>query len=174
MAAIEQPGGVVDLGDIGPDRVVPGDRHMLKYDPKQVKLIFGGLPMHIGVAAGTFITVERAMPSYRLVKGTDGEGTRIRTQNFSARLQLTLRSGGGVNDALSLISASDELTAGMALPLFLVDRSGRSKYMAPIAFLEAPTDPSFGTSEGSNTWTWICDTWFPYTGGSDKAVPRPS
>lgn len=173
MAATAQAGGIVDLSGNSLDQVAPGDRHLLKYDPRKVRLIFAGIPAHRGIVVGTFITVERTRPSYRLLKGTDGEGTRIRTQDSSARVQLTVRSGSGINDALSLVSAADELTATMALPLYLTDLTGRSKYIAPIAFLEAPADPSFSTSEGANTWTWLCNTWHPYTGGSDKAVPRP-
>lgn len=165
MVAIVQPGGVIDAGIASSDA---GSR-LLRYDPREVHLIWGGLPCHVGIAAGTFITAERNVPSWRLVKGTDGEGTRVRTMNFSARVQLTLRRGTWVNDVLSAASASDDLSGVFTVPLFLNDKNGRSLYTSPIAFVESPTDPSFSDQEGSNTWVFICDTWLPFSGGLERA-----
>lgn len=171
MAVTVQAGGIVDLSGTGPDVVTTGNRRLVKYDPRKVKLVFGGIPVHRGIASGTFITIERMKPSWKLIKGTDGEGTRVRTQDFSARLQLTLRPGAGTNDALSAISAADDLAGVFALPLLLTDRNGRSNYVAPIAFLNAPADRQYGTEEGAITWVFTCNTWLPFTGGFDRAAP---
>jgi len=170
MAVNVASGGIADLGDVGPDKAPAYGNRLLKYNPREVKLIFGGLPVHIGAAAGTFITIERTKPSYKLLKGTDGEGTRIRTQDFSSTLRLTIRKGSGINDALSELSAADDLTGAVALPLYLTDWNGRSRYIAPIAFLEQPVDTEFSTEEGANTWTFLCDTWLPFTGGLNYAM----
>lgn len=167
MAAIINAGGVISV-----DGLVIGSTEsggLLKYDPAEVKLIFGAIPVHHGAAKGTFITVEREQVSWRLIKGTDGEGIRVRTQNFSARVQLTVRAGSGTNDYLSAVSATDDITGVFTVPLTLKDGSGRSLYISPLAFVESPTDVSYSDQEGLNTWAFICNTWLPFTGGLDKA-----
>lgn len=169
MAVSVSPDGTLQLGAGQGDDFAAGSR-LLKYDPKRVYLIFGGFPIHQGAAKGTFIIVERRVPSWRLVKGTDGEGARIRTRDFSATIQLTVRAGSWVNDLLSSVSAFDDLSGLAVVPLMLRDGNGRSTYATDSAFIESPVDISYGDDESNNTWTIVCNTWFPFTGGFRQAA----
>lgn len=163
-------GGILNFARDLVDNISGSGKRLRRYDPREVHLIWGGFPVHPGAVNGTFITVEHVEPRWKLVKGTDGEGARVRTNNFSGRVQLTIRSGSKVNDALSLSSAADDLTGLIAVPLFLNDTNGTSLYTSPLSFLESPANNSFGVEEGSVTWTFICNTLLSFTGGLEKAV----
>ena len=168
MGASVKPGGVIEIdGPIGDG----AGGFLLKYDPAKVLLIFGALPLTQGIVKGTFISVERSVKSWKLHKGIDGEGARTRTHNFSARVTLTIGAGSWINDALSHISGADDITGTMISPLTLKDTNGRSISIAPIAFLESPVDPTYSDEEGERAWTFICDSWLPFTGGLDRASP---
>lgn len=168
MAVTVLSGGVIDLAqDL---RELGSGGRLRRYDPKEVHLIWGGIPVHNGAVNGTFITVEHNTPRWKLVKGTDGEGARVRTNDFSGKVELTIRSGSRVNDALSLSSAADDLTGLISVPLFLNDTNGSCLYTSPLSFLESPANNSFGVEEGSVTWTFICNTLLSFTGGLEKAV----
>jgi hypothetical protein len=143
---------------------------LLKYDPKELHIIFGGLPIHQGIATGTFVTAARMRPTWRHIKGTDGEGIRVRTNDLSARVEVTLRKGTWVNDALSSVIISDEATGLITVPILISDSSGRSLYTSPVSWIERPTDVAYGTDEGVAVWAIICDTWLPFTGGFNRAV----
>ena len=166
MAVDVLPGGVI-TGFGGSDA---GGR-LLKYDPADVHVIWGALPVTQGIVKGTFVTIERNKPSWTLIKGTDGEGTRVRTNDFSARVQLTVRRGSWVNDALSGSSRSDDLTGVFTVPLSIKDGNGRSLHFAPFAFLESPADVEYSDQEGAITWVFICDALISHTGGLDRASP---
>lgn len=175
MPAKVEPGGVISLAEQSRELYAPqssGGR-LLKYDPAEVLVIWGALPVHEGIASGTFLTIEREKPSWRLIKGTDGEGTRVRTNDFSARVQLTVRAGSWVNDALSSSSAADDLSGTFSVPLTIRDANGRSLYVAPLAFLEQPADAQYADTESNVTWVFVCDSLLPYTGGLDRASPAP-
>lgn len=168
MAISVASGGILDTGGIA-----VGDgasRQLRKYVPSAVHMIWGGIPIHLGAATGQFISISHTVPRYKLVKGTDGEGVRVRSNDFSARVSLTIRAGSGTNDVLSFASAADDLSGLLAVPLWINDGTGSSLYTSPLAFLEAPADVSFGTEEGNVIWDFLCDVLIGHTGGSNRAT----
>ncbi|MFB3107157.1 MAG: hypothetical protein ACE1ZA_19855, partial [Pseudomonadales bacterium] len=76
MAVGVVSGGIIDFAR---DMIeTASGKRLSRYDPREVHLIWGGFPVHPGIVNGTFITVEHSVPRWRLVKGTDGEGARVR------------------------------------------------------------------------------------------------
>ena len=59
------------------------------YDPKQISVIVGGAIIS-GFADGEFVTTERNEDAFTLNVGADGEGGRVKSNNKSGRITLTL------------------------------------------------------------------------------------
>lgn len=142
----------------------------VKYRPTDVHIIFGGFPLHHGISSGTFFTAARNKSTWRGVKGCDGEGIRIRTNDFSARGTLTLRQGSATNDFLSAHILADEISGMLAVPMYVKHIYGRSTYVSSFTTIEMPTDAAFGTNEGDNIWTFLSDNWQPFTGGFNPFI----
>lgn len=79
------------------------------YDPKDVVLIHDGTQVS-GFADGTFVTVEFNEDFYTLQMGTDGDGTRSKSNNFSGRFTFTLMQSSLSNDDL-LVKMNADLNA---------------------------------------------------------------
>lgn len=158
--------GVLNLGD----QLIPQGLATVSYRPTDVNILFGALPIHHGIADGTFITARRNKPTWRGIKGCDGEGARIRTNDFSATITLTLRQGSPVNDFLSAHILADEISGVLAVPMFIDHVHGRSTYVSSFTSIVAPVDMAFGTGEGDNVWSFISDNFQPLTGGFNPLI----
>lgn len=123
------------------------------YDPSQVTIIFAGIPIS-GFADGTFVSVEQNEDSFTLQVGTDGEGTRSKTNNRSGRVTLTLMQSSASNDALAAIHSLDVLSpSGDGIgPLLIKDNSGRSLFSADAAWIVKPPTGEFGREATSREW----------------------
>lgn len=162
--------GILNLGD----QLVPQGLAPVRYRPTDVNVLFGGLPLHHGISTGTFITATRNKKSWRGIKGCDGEGARIRTNDFSATITLTLRQGSPTNDFLSAHVIADEISGVLAVPMFIDHVHGRSTYVSSFTTVEGPTDMAFGTDEGDNIWVFLSDNFQPITGGFNPFLQAPT
>jgi len=106
--------------------------------------------------------------TWRFHPGCDGESCRTRSNNKAARVQVTLRQGTWVNDALSGVALSDEISGLIAVPLVIRDGNGRTLHSGAYSFITKPVPISYSEVEGANTWAFICDPWIPFTGGFDR------
>lgn len=130
-----------------------------KYDPSQVAIIFGPVGPIGGFADGTFVSVEQNEDSFALSVGSDGEGTRAKSNNRSGRVTVTLAQSSASNALLSAAHLLDINSAngdGIG-PLLVADRSGTSLYEAENAWIVRPPAAEFGR-DGAATREWIIET----------------
>src|SRR5690554_3705243 len=80
---------------------------MREYRSDQVNISLAGYPIQGGYADGVFLEIEYAEPAFALTKGTDGEGTRSRTNNRSATIRIHLMQGAEGNSVLSALHNLD-------------------------------------------------------------------
>lgn len=78
------------------------------YDPNKTTISVAGINI-TGFAAGTFVQCERNEDGFSLVVGADGNATRVRNQNRSGKITLTLQQGSPSNATLSALAVADEL-----------------------------------------------------------------
>ena len=161
--------GVLNLGD----QLIPQGLAKVDYRPTDVNILFGTLPLHHGISEGTFVTARRNKPTWRGLKGCDGEGCRIRTNDFSASITVSIRQGSPVNDFLSSHILADEITGVLAVPMFIDHVHGRSTYISMFTSILAPVDMAFGTGEGDNVWSFFSDNFQPITGGFNPFLSAP-
>ena len=70
-----------------------------EYDPKSILVTWNGILVS-GYADGTFVELERNEDGFSTSVGDCGDVTRVRMNNRSGTLKLTLKSEAGVNNLL--------------------------------------------------------------------------
>jgi len=135
------------------------------YDPSQVALIVGGFNI-TGFADGSFVTVARNADAFALYVGTDGEGTRAKSNNKSGRITITLAQSSDSNAILSGIASLDELSNNGVVPVLVKDSSGLSLYAAETAWIVKSPDSEFGKELGSREWIIETDNLAMFVAGN--------
>lgn len=137
------------------------------YDPKQVKVIVGGVPMS-GFADGTFVNVSRSNDSFSKISGADGEVSRAKSNDKSGELTLTLAQTSPSNDVLSGFSNLDEQTGEGIFPVAVKDLKGRSTYVSAFGWVRKPADAGFGKEIDSREWNIDLADLKMFNGGNSK------
>ena len=135
------------------------------YDPSQVAIIVGGFQV-TGFADGTFLSVERNADNFALYVGTDGEGTRAKSNNKSGRMTFTLAQSSDANAFLSALATADELSNSGIVPVLVKDNSGTSLYSAETAWIVKHSPAEFGREVGTREWILETDNLAVFTGGN--------
>ena len=150
---------------------------LAQYDPAQVVVSYGapaaaaaalGLNLAEGSVAGTFVEVRRVARSWKLLKGGDGESTRLRTNNFAGEVVLTLRQGARTNNVLAGLATADELSGLVVGPLTVRDFGGATLHFAPRAFLDGFPEDGFSVDEEARVWRFLCPELLVFPGGSGQ------
>lgn len=123
------------------------------YDAKKVAIIIGGAIMS-GFSDGDMISIERNEDTFTLQMGTDGEGTRSKSNNKSGRFTLSLMQTSAANAALSAIAKLDEIGNAGAVPVLVKDTSGSSVYSASQAWLVKPPTAELGREAAAREWVF--------------------
>lgn len=137
------------------------------YDPKNVAVVFNGVPIS-GYAAGSFVSVEYNVDAFSLVVGTDGESTRAKSNNRSARVTITLLQTSASNDAISAFHNLDLLSpsgAGIG-PLLISDKNGRTLFLAEKAWVVKFPTSEYSDTDASRAWMFETDSLNATIGGN--------
>ena len=135
------------------------------YNPKKVAIIAGGFGIS-GFAEGEFITISMDEDQWELKVGTDGEGTRAKSNNYAATVKLMLMQSSDSNAILQAFWNSDRLSDGGLFPLLVKDNSGKSLYAADQAWIQKQPEAKFAKGVESREWTIRTDNLTPFEGGN--------
>jgi hypothetical protein len=135
------------------------------FDPDKLAISIGG-NLITGFAEGSFVKVSRDTDSFNLTVGSDGEATRVKTNNKAGTVVITLQQSSASNDILSALAASDELSNGGAVPLLVKDNSGRSLYSAETAWVQKYADAEYSNDVTDREWTIRTDALAFFVGGN--------
>lgn len=126
-----------------------------EYSTDEVNISFAGYPITGGYADGVFIEIEYSNPAFALTKGTDGEGTRSRSNDRSATIKIHLMQGADGNSVLSALHNLDLQTRnGAGVGAFLCeDKNGTPKHAATEAWIESPPNPTYDRTPTERVWT---------------------
>jgi hypothetical protein len=136
------------------------------YSADEVDVLIAGVPV-TGFADGEFITIEFP-ESFTLQKGSDGDNTRSRTNDTTARVTIKLMQSSPSNDILSALYNADRLARnGAGVGAFMVkDNQGRSLYVAPACWIVKHPDVSFDREAQPREWVIDVSDIQPFTGGN--------
>lgn len=134
------------------------------YDPKQIVVTFGGRQI-TGFADGTFVTVRRNADAWSLQMGTDGEGTRSKSNDNSGQVEISLMQSSLSNDFLSSIAISDQVANAGLLPLLVKDVNGNFLATAEQAFIKKLPDSEYGREATNRSYIIETDNLVLFLGG---------
>ena len=135
------------------------------YDPKKVILLVNGTPIG-GFADGTFIKAARSNDMFSKVSGADGEVTRVKSNDLSGEVVITLAQSSPSNDVLSALALKDELSNTGVVPVSIADSSGRSVFVSAFAWVRKQPDSEFSKDVSNREWTFDCANLSMVTGGN--------
>lgn len=128
-----------------------------QYDPATVYLVLvvPGLltgPLE-GFAKGTFITIRREVPTFRLIPGVAGQCTSGRNQSTRGTISFVLEQASPTNLALTAVQALDRKTGAGVFPVGVWDRSSLAEFAgAPLSRLEGMPPNEKGDTPGTVRW----------------------
>lgn len=134
------------------------------FDPKEVSVIIG--EFIIKGFSDDMISVARDNPAWELIVGADGEGTRVKSNDRSGTITLTLQQSSPSNDDLSTLALADELSNTGLRPFYMKDSLGTSLFTAITCFVEQIPEASFGKSASDRVWVLKTDNLIGFLGGN--------
>jgi len=137
------------------------------YDPAQISIIVGGAIMS-GFADGEFVTTERNEDAFTIATGADGEVSRVKSNNKSGRITITLQQTADSNLILSGFAQADELRNAGVVPVLIKDLKGATLVTAARAWVaKAPATP-YAKDVQNRTWILETDELVQVIGGNTQ------
>jgi hypothetical protein len=135
------------------------------YDPKQVAVIIGTRPIS-GFADGEFVSVERNNDAWTYTTGADGEGTRVKSNDRSGRVTLTLAQTAVDNAYISELAIADELAGGGTIPVTIRDKSGNDIHATETAWVVKMPVANYDKATTNREWIFETNDLNMYVGGN--------
>ena len=130
---------------------------LFTYDPKDVSVTVAGVPIS-GYAEDTFVNVSRADDLFTTSVGTQGETTRIRSNNRSGEIELTLQQTSPSNDHLMSLYALDENSNSGVVPVIISEsRKGLnigSKVVSAFSWIKKIPNLTYAKGISSRVWVF--------------------
>ena len=98
--------------------------------------------------------------------GATGEATRVKSNDKSGTISITLQQSSPSNDDLSTIALADELSNTGLRPFLMKDNLGTTIYTAPTAFIEKIPAGGFGKTQKDRVWVIKTNNLIAFLGGN--------
>lgn len=121
------------------------------FDPKDVIVTVGGFPIG-GWADGEFMSFERNSDAFTQTVGADGDTTRVKSNDKSGNLTLTLDQTSLSNDVLSAIATADELSNSGIVPVLIKELNGTSTLFAGNGWVQKLPVMAYGKETTTRVW----------------------
>lgn len=125
------------------------------FDPKKVIVTFSGIPLS-GFADGSFVEVSAASDRYTKKIGADGEVARVRGNDDTSEVTITLLSTSKSNTVMTSYLNADRLTNKGIGPLSISDIDGGTLFFWPQAWVKKT--PDLTRSKDVEDVAWVFDT----------------
>jgi hypothetical protein len=124
-----------------------------QHDPLNIVFTFGGLAAS-GFLEGTFVECERYADAMSMNIGSDGEGTRVKSQNRSGYFKLSLKQDSPFNDYLTSLANQDENTSDAVKAAGLTDKNGTTIGKASKCWIKKKSKVVFSNGVEGREWTF--------------------
>lgn len=143
-------------------------KHTLRaFDPYEVKVTVLGQPI-VGFSDDK-VMVERANNAWELVVGADGEATRVKSNDLSGTITITLQQTSPSNNLCSAIFQVDDKLSTGVVPISIQDNSGKTLVVAAKCYVEKMPDATFGKTHNDRVWVFRSNYIEYFLGGNDEA-----
>lgn len=135
------------------------------YDPKAIVVVVGGFPIS-GFADGTFVKVMRSNDAFSKSVGADGDTTRIKSNDKSGEVTITLAQTSQSNDILDSIAFRDELANAGVVPIVVKDLLGTSVFVSATGWVRKIPEAEFGKEAATREWVLDVSDLGVFVGGN--------
>ena len=142
---------------------------LFTFDPKELSIIAG--PYILRGFSDSLVTVARTNAAYEMVVGADGEATRVKSNDRSGTITVSLQQSSPSNDELSTLCALDETGNAGLFPLLIKDNLGTTLCTADTCFVEKFPDAAFAKTTQTREWIIRTDTLMMFIGGNNVSTP---
>ncbi len=125
------------------------------FDFKQVAVIVGGVPMTNFAEGDDVISIEFSKEAYELKMGADGEPTRSKSNDNSAKITLKLMKSSDSNDVLNGFYQADKLSNGGIVSILISDKSGRESHFADKVWIQKGPNAGLGMNVSTREWVLV-------------------
>lgn len=122
-----------------------------QHDPAEVIFNVGGRDIS-GYALGTFIEVDRNKDAFTTVVGSDGEVTRVKSQDRSGTFKCMLQQASPSNDYFSSLATSDEQSSKGVVPILLKDMNGNTIAQCKQGWVKKKAKTDFADTAENREW----------------------
>lgn len=143
---------------------------MRQYSPDLIKVLWLGLELHEGLAAGTFIQPKANVPTWTQKPNGYGGTLQIPTLDTSGKLTMIFDQESKQHSQLQAIANADRIGQAFVAPLIILDPNVREFTTYFKARLETMADPSKGTGAATVPWTWIFESFRTQVFDPDRNV----
>lgn len=134
----------------------PSPAPLENYDPNQVFVTFNGVSL-TGLDMSTLIKVTRNKDMFTFKADVSGSGTRTKTNDRSAMVEITLTQKSASNQYLSAFAIADENTGAGFGPLTIKDNLGSDLFIGANAWIVKMPDSSYQTESDTRVWRFEVD-----------------
>jgi len=134
------------------------------FDPKEVSVIIG--EFIIAGFSDDVITVARDNPNFEMVVGADGEATRVKSNDRSGTITITLQQASPSNDDLTSLVILDELSNAGVRPFFMKDNLGTTIFSAATCYIEMIPEAAFSKTQNDRSWVLKTDNLIQFLGSN--------
>ena len=139
------------------------------FDPKQVSVTVMGQQI-VGFGEEK-VTVERANPGWELTVGADGDATRVKSNDLSGTITITLQQTSPSNNLLSTLFEIDDQDDTGVVNCLIKDDKGFTYVEAKKAYVEKLPEASAKT-HSDRVWVLRCHNLTYFLGGNFEQLCR--
>ena len=142
------------------------------FDPKQVNVTVMGQQI-VGFGEEK-VTVERSNPGWELTVGADGDATRVKSNDLSGTITITLQQTSPSNNLLSTLFEIDDQDDTGVVNCLIKDNKGFTYVEAKKAYVEKLPEASFAKTHSDRVWVLRCHNLTYFLGGNFEQLCRES
>lgn len=124
------------------------------YNSGNVSIYIAGTLMN-GLDTDSFLTIEPNSDLFSNVIGADGEVARVRMNDNSFNMTMTLLQTSNKNDFLHALAKVDVQTNDGTFTVVVVDTSGTTLISSDCAYISKLPSVEYSTDIGSREWNFV-------------------
>lgn len=126
------------------------------YSPGEVDLFLAILYQVEDYSPDSLISISKDENYYNTIKGATGGIERVRVEDNTHTLTISLSQTSPTNTILNALATLDRYSGNGFFPIFAKDASGQSLFIASSCWIESPPEASYTGSVETRVWTIRC------------------
>ena len=122
------------------------------YSPEDVTILVAGFIPITGLVQGTFLSINKNLQPFTTQRTSDGQVARLRNNDQTYTITMTLHSASESNEALTRLWQFDEILLKGKFPLLVKDNLGSSLFFSTTTWIESVPNLDFAETITERVW----------------------